>query len=110
MILTKSISRFTRNTVDLLASVRKLKTLGVAIRFEREGIDTLSADGELLLTLLASFAQAESACIGHVASLRVEVFTCKLDNAQLQYLRCRVRRAAYPTEPSLVRCDDQGLW
>ncbi|MGV9188066.1 recombinase family protein, partial [Arcanobacterium canis] len=37
MILTKSISRFARNTVDLLASVRKLKTLGVAIRFEREG-------------------------------------------------------------------------
>ncbi|MBS6620461.1 MAG: recombinase family protein [Varibaculum cambriense] len=60
VILTKSISRLARNTVDLLATVRELKDLGVAVRFEREQIDTLSADGELLLTLLASFAQEES--------------------------------------------------
>lgn len=60
IILTKSISRFARNTVDLLATVRELKNLGVAVRFERENIDTLTAEGELLLTLLASFAQAES--------------------------------------------------
>ncbi len=60
VILTKSISRLARNTVDLLATVRELKALGVAVRFERERIDTLSADGELLLTLLASFAQEES--------------------------------------------------
>ncbi|MDK6690049.1 recombinase family protein, partial [Aerococcus urinae] len=58
--LCKSISRLARNTVDLLATVRELKDLGVAVRFEREQIDTLSADGELLLTLLASFVQEES--------------------------------------------------
>lgn len=59
-LLTKSISRFARNTVDLLETVRELSSLGVAVRFERENIDTHTAQGELLLTLLASFAQAES--------------------------------------------------
>ncbi|ETJ02054.1 MAG: Site-specific recombinase [Actinomyces urogenitalis DORA_12] len=63
IILTKSISRFARNTVDLLATVRDMKQAGVAVRFEREHIDTLTADGEVLLTLLASFAQAESESI-----------------------------------------------
>lgn len=63
IILTKSISRFARNTVDLLATVRELKTLGVEVRFERENIHSLSSDGELLLTLLASFAQEESRSI-----------------------------------------------
>ena len=63
LILTKSISRFARNTVDLLDTVRELRALGVSVRFERENIDTSTADGELLLTLLASFAQAESEAI-----------------------------------------------
>lgn len=60
LILTKSISRFARNTVDLLEYVRELKILGVAVLFERENIDTSTMDGEILLTPLASFAQAES--------------------------------------------------
>lgn len=63
IILTKSISRFARNTVDLLEIVRALKTAGVSVRFEREHIDTANAEGEVLLTLLASFAQAESESI-----------------------------------------------
>lgn len=60
IILTKSISRFARNTVDLLETVRRLKTLGIEVRFERENISTMSGDGELMLTILASFAQEES--------------------------------------------------
>ena len=60
IILCKSISRLARNTVDLLATIRELSALGVSVRFEREGIDTATSDGELLLTLLASFAQEES--------------------------------------------------
>lgn len=60
LVLTKSVSRFARNTVDCLNTVRHLKDLGVEVRFEREGISSMSADGELMLTLLASFAQAES--------------------------------------------------
>lgn len=59
IILVKSISRFARNTVDLLESVRHLKELGIEVRFEKENISSLSADGELMLTILASFAQEE---------------------------------------------------
>ena len=59
IVLTKSISRFARNTVDLLETVRHLKELGVSVRFEKENIDSLSGDGEVMLTLLASFAQEE---------------------------------------------------
>lgn len=60
IILTKSISRFARNTVDLLETVRRLNALGVEVRFEEQNISTLSGDGELMLTILASFAQEES--------------------------------------------------
>lgn len=59
IILTKSISRFARNTVDLLETVRHLKELGIEVRFEKERINSLSGDGEVMLTLLASFAQEE---------------------------------------------------
>ena len=60
IILTKSISRFARNTVDLLNTVRELKTLGVEVRFEKERINSLTSDGELMISLLAAFAQSES--------------------------------------------------
>ena len=63
IILTKSISRFARNTVDLLEAVRHLKELGVEVRFEKEHINSLSGDGELMLSILASFAQEESRSI-----------------------------------------------
>ncbi len=60
MIITKSISRFARNTVTLLATVRELKALGVDVFFEEQNIHTLSADGELMISVLASYAQEES--------------------------------------------------
>ena len=63
IILTKSISRFARNTVDLLETVRHLKSLGIEVRFEKEHINSLSEGGELMLSLLASFAQEESRSI-----------------------------------------------
>ena len=63
IVLTKSISRFARNTVDLLATVRHLKELGVEVRFEKECINSFSGDGELILSILASFAQEESRSI-----------------------------------------------
>lgn len=59
-IITKSISRFARNTLDCLNYVRELKALGVGITFEKENIDTLDAKGEVLLTILSSLAQDES--------------------------------------------------
>ena len=60
IVLTKSISRFARNTVDLLEAVRRLKELNIDVRFENENIRTLSSTGELVLTFLASIAQEES--------------------------------------------------
>ena len=63
MVLVKSISRFARDTVDCLNTTRHLKDLGIAVYFEREKINSLSEDGELMLTLLASFAQEESRSI-----------------------------------------------
>lgn len=59
MVITKSISRFARNTLDTLKYVRKLKEYNVAVFFEEENINTLTMDGELLLTILSSVAQQE---------------------------------------------------
>ena len=60
MVIAKSITRLARNTVTLLETARELKSLDIDIFFEKENIHTLSTDGELMLTLLASFAQEES--------------------------------------------------
>ena len=60
IIVTKSISRFARNTVDALSAIRKLKEKGIEVYFEREGIYTLDSKGELLLTIMSSLAQEES--------------------------------------------------
>ena len=63
MIITKSISRFARNTVDTLTYIRRLKGKGVAVYFEKEDINTLDAKGEFIITLLSSMAQEESRSI-----------------------------------------------
>ena len=60
LILTKSVSRFARNTVDSLKYVRILKELGIAVFFEEQNINTLDADNEMLLTIHSAFSQAES--------------------------------------------------
>ena len=63
LILVKSISRFARNTVDCLNYIRTLKELGIAVYFEKENINTLSAESEMLITIMGAFAQAESESI-----------------------------------------------
>ncbi|MBU5255247.1 recombinase family protein [Tissierella praeacuta] len=60
MVLTKSVSRFARNTVDSLQTIRKLKEKNIAVYFEKENINTLDGTGELLITILSSQAQEES--------------------------------------------------
>ncbi len=60
MIITKSISRFARNTVDCLKYIRKLKDKNICVYFEKENINTMDAKGEVLLTIMASLAQQES--------------------------------------------------
>ena len=63
LIVTKSVSRFARNTVDTLTTVRKLKEKGVEVYFEKENIYTLDSKGELLITIMSSLAQEESRSI-----------------------------------------------
>ena len=63
IVLTKSISRFARNTVDCLNFVRALKELGIAVIFEKENMNTLEIDSEILITMLGAFAQSESESI-----------------------------------------------
>jgi DNA invertase Pin-like site-specific DNA recombinase len=63
LIITKSVSRFARNTVDSLTAIRKLKEKNVEVYFEKEGIWTFDAKGELLITIMSSLAQEESRSI-----------------------------------------------
>ena len=71
MVITKSISRFARNTVTLLEVVRELRKLNVDVFFEEQNIHSLSSDGELMLTLLASFAQEESLSVSENMKWRI---------------------------------------
>ena len=60
MIITKSVSRFARNTVDCIEYVRKLKALGIPVIFEKEGLNTMHATSEIYLSMHGVFAQSES--------------------------------------------------
>lgn len=71
MVITKSISRFARNTVTLLEVVRELKGLDIDVFFEEQNIHSLSTDGELMLTILASYAQEESLSVSENQKWRV---------------------------------------
>lgn len=71
MVIVKSITRLARNTVTLLETARELKALEIDIYFEKENIHTLSTDGELMLTLLASFAQEESRSVSENVKWRI---------------------------------------
>lgn len=63
LIITKSVSRFARNTVDTMTTVRKLKEKNIEVWFEKENIQTLDSKGELLITIMSSLAQEESRSI-----------------------------------------------
>ena len=71
LVLTKAISRFARNTVTLLETVRELKNLGVGVYFEEQNLHSLSGDGELMLTILASYAQEESRSVSENCKWRI---------------------------------------
>ena len=72
MVITKSISRFARNTLDCLNYIRKLKALRIPILFEKESINTMEAMGEVLITILASIAQQESKSISDNVRMGIE--------------------------------------
>jgi DNA invertase Pin-like site-specific DNA recombinase len=70
-IITKSIARFARNTVTLLETVRELKQLGIDVYFEEQHIHSMSSDGELMLSILASYAQEESRTVSENVKWRI---------------------------------------
>lgn len=72
LVLCKSISRFARNTVDCLESVRELKSLGIGVIFEKENINTMTMASEFMMALYGSFAQAESESISKNVSWGIE--------------------------------------
>ncbi|QWT17702.1 recombinase family protein [Collinsella sp. zg1085] len=72
MIITKSISRFARNTLDCLTYIRQLKEQNIAVLFEKESINTLDAKGEVLLTIMASLAQQESQSLSQNVKLGIQ--------------------------------------
>ena len=84
MVITKSVSRFARNTLDTLTITRELKNLGVDVFFERERIHSISPDGELMLTILASFAQEESLSVSENCKWQIRN---KFKNGELANLR-----------------------
>ncbi len=86
MILTKSLSRFARNTVDSLKYIRDLKALGIAVIFEKENINTLETDTEMILTIMSCFAQAESESISKNVSWGIRQ-SFKNGNVPMQYAR-----------------------
>lgn len=100
VILTKSISRFGRNTIDLLKTIRELRRLNVSVRFEKENIDTMTTDGELLLTLLVSIAEEESKAIGQNIKWRVkEKFQQGLPHSPQDMYGYRWQEDEYVIEP-----------
>ena len=71
MILSKSISRWARNTLDSLQYIRKLKAMGIPVVFTKEGINTMDQSGEILVTIMSSLAQQESASISQNVQIGV---------------------------------------
>lgn len=86
VILTKSLSRFARNTVDSLGYIRELRALGIAVISEKENINTLTAESEMLITIMSCFAQAESEPISKNVSWGVRQ-SFKNGNVPMQYAR-----------------------
>ena len=84
LVITKSLSRFSRNTLDTLNLLRELKQKGVDVFFERENIHSISGDGELMLSILSSFAQEESRSVSENCKWRIRK---KMEQGELVGLR-----------------------
>ena len=101
MVITKSIARFARNTVTMLEIVRELKLLGIDVYFEKENIHSLSGDGELMLTILASYAQEESRSVSENCKWRIRT---RFANGELVSLRFMF---GYSIEKGEIEIDPQ---
>lgn len=86
LIITKSVSRFARNTLTMLEVVRELKAINIDVYFEKENIHSISGDGELMLTILASFAQAESLSVSENCKWRVRKSYAEGESINLRFM------------------------
>ena len=101
MIVTKSVSRFSRNNLDCLMYVRELKQLGIPIIFEKEGINTIQVSSELLLTLFGALSQAESESISMNVKLGIRQ-SLKNGNVRFSYKTFLGYRKGADGQPEIV--------
>ena len=101
MIVTKSVSRFSRNNLDCLMYVRELKQLGIPIIFEKEGINTIQVSSELLLTLFGALSQAESESISMNVKLGISQ-SLKNGNVRFSYKTFLGYRKGVDGQPEIV--------
>ena len=101
LVITKSISRFARNTVDCLEYVRQLKNLGIGVIFEKENINTLTMTSEFMIALYGSFAQAESESISKNVSWGKEK-AYREGKVQFQYQNLLGYRKGTDGRPEIV--------
>ena len=101
MILTKSLSRFARNTVDCLEMVRMLKANGIGVIFEKENINTLTESSEFLITLFSGFAQAESESLSTIITWGQQQ-SMKNGKVTFQYSKLLGYRRGEDGQPEIV--------
>ena len=101
LIVTKSISRFARNTIDTLTTVRQLKEKGVEVYFEKENINTLTESSEFLITLFSGFAQAESESLSKNVAWGWRK-SAEAGNVYFQYKRMLGYRKGADGQPEIV--------
>ena len=104
LILTKSLSRFARNTVDSLEVVRMLRANGIGVIFEKENINTLTESSEFLLTLFSGFAQAESESISKNVIWGIQK-SREAGNVPFQYQKLLGYRRGPDGQPEIVRSE-----
>ena len=105
MVITKSISRFARNTLDCLKYIRQLKDRSIPVYFEKESINTMDAKGEVLITIMASLAQQESQSLSQNVKLGLQF---RYQNGQVQVNHNRFLGYTKDAEGNLVIDPEQA--
>lgn len=101
LILTKSVSRFSRNTVDCLNYIRMLKALGISVYFEKENINSMDESTELMLTMMGAFAQAESESIS--GNIRAgKRYAMQRGEASIQYKHLYAYERGADNKPKVI--------
>ena len=108
LVITKSISRFARNTVDCLEYVRQLKDLGIGVIFEKENINTLTMTSEFMIALYGSFAQAESESISKNVSWGKEK-AYREGKVQFQYKHLLCYKKGADGKPEIIPEEDETV-